>query len=203
MSVTDTETKQFVTLDGDAPIWSRVFTVAPLVLVGTCEEDGSNDFAPKHMAMPVGWGRRFAFVCTPRHNTHANISRTREFTVSFPRPSQVVGASLAAAPRTEDDCKPSLRVLETFPARTIEPQLVAGGYLYLECRLNRMIELDDETLILGDVTAAYADAGCVRGTDRDDQDILLEHPLLAYLSPGRIAKVSVTQAFPFHAGMLR
>ena len=34
-------------------LWQRVFAVAPLVLVGTKEGDGYN-FAPKHMAMPLG-----------------------------------------------------------------------------------------------------------------------------------------------------
>ena len=43
-----------VTLSVDLPVWDRVFTVNPLVLVGTKEEDGGYDLAPKHMAFPIG-----------------------------------------------------------------------------------------------------------------------------------------------------
>ena len=53
-------------------VWERVFTVAPLVIVGSKGPDGTYDLAPKHMAMPLGWGDRYCFVCTPRHNTHRN-----------------------------------------------------------------------------------------------------------------------------------
>jgi hypothetical protein len=41
------------------PIWERFFTVAPLVLIGTQEEDGY-DIAPKNLAMPLGWKKRRA-----------------------------------------------------------------------------------------------------------------------------------------------
>ena len=36
-----------IELPVDTPIWSRFFTVAPLVLVGTREPDGGHDLAPK------------------------------------------------------------------------------------------------------------------------------------------------------------
>jgi hypothetical protein len=68
---------QVVSLDVTAPIWERCFTVAPLVLVGTREKDGSYDLAPKHMATPMGWQNYFGFVCTPRHRTYHNVRRER------------------------------------------------------------------------------------------------------------------------------
>ena len=48
------ENQRLVELDMNLPIWDRFFWVAPLVLVGTMESDGSYDLAPKHMAMPMG-----------------------------------------------------------------------------------------------------------------------------------------------------
>jgi len=72
---------QVVSLDVTAPIWERFFTVAPLVVVGTREEDGSYDLAPKHMATPMGWQNYIGFVCTPRHRTYHNVRRERAFTV--------------------------------------------------------------------------------------------------------------------------
>ena len=42
-------------LDLSHPIWEQVYMVAPLIIVGTREPDGTYDLAPKHMAMPISW----------------------------------------------------------------------------------------------------------------------------------------------------
>ena len=95
------EKNNIVEIDTTVPIWEQFFTVAPLVLIGTTEADGSLDLAPKHMVTPMGWQNYFGFVCTPRHHTCGNVDRTGVFTVSYPKPSQVLIASLAASPRQD------------------------------------------------------------------------------------------------------
>jgi flavin reductase (DIM6/NTAB) family NADH-FMN oxidoreductase RutF len=182
----------------DRPIWSRFFTIAPLVIVGTVEGEG-HDLAPKNLAMPLGWENYFGFVCSPRHATQANAERTGEFTVSFPRPDGIVAASLAAAPRAEDSSKPSLAAIPTFPARHASGVLVEDAYLWLECELERVIDgFGQNTLIVGRVVAASADARALRDPEVDDADLIFEGPLLAYLNPGRFARVAETFSFPFH-----
>lgn len=182
----------------ETPIWSRFFTVAPLVIVGTSEGDG-HDLAPKHMAMPLGWDNYFCFVCSPQHATQSNAQRTGQFTVSFPHPDQVVEASLAAAPREEGGSKPSLDAIPTFPASTVDGVLVRDAYLWLECKLDRVIDgFGRNTLIVGRVVAAAVDERALRDADRDDADLIREEPLLAYLSPGRLARVSESFSFPYH-----
>ena len=91
--------ENLVTLRDDSPLWDRVFSVNLLVLVGTRERGGEYDLAPKHRVFPRGWENYFGFVCTPLHATYHNIRREGAFTVSYPRPTQVVLASLAASPR--------------------------------------------------------------------------------------------------------
>jgi hypothetical protein len=100
-----------VQLDTTVPVWEQFFTVAPLVLVGTRDEGGSLDLAPKHMVTPMGWENYFGFVCTPRHKTCSNVERTGEFTVSYPKPSQVLMSSLAASPRGAEGGKPVIDYL--------------------------------------------------------------------------------------------
>lgn len=193
-----------VELSMERPIWSNFFTVAPLTLVGTIEEDGSPDIAPKHMAMPLGWNNFFCFACSPNHATQRNAQRTGEFTVSFPRPGQVVEASLAAGPRSEEGDKPSLAAIETFPASEVEGILVEDAYLWLECRLDKVVEgYGDNSLIIGEIVAASVAEACLRKSDGDDADLLASEPLLAYLSPGRFARVSDTYSFPFHVDFKR
>lgn len=184
-------------------VWERVFAVAPLVLVGTKEPNGRHDIAPKHMALPLGWGDRFGFVCTPRHATHANVEREGAFTVSFPHRFQVVQAALAATRREPDGTKPNLRALPTFPARKVDGVLVHGCYLFLECELARLVGFGDESLVVGRIVAAAAREEAVRGPDRDDAEILRRLAPIAYVSPGRFTAVSDTQAFPFPAEFSR
>lgn len=193
-----------VPLSLDEPVWERLFTVAPLVLIGTRERGGRYNLAPKHMAMPLGWGKHFGFVCTPRHATYANVQRYQQFTVSFPHYFQVVQAGLAADRREADGSKPSLAALPTFPASVVGGVLVHGCYLFLECELERIIDgFGDESLIAGRIVAAAAREEALRDPDRDDADVLHGLPPLAYLSPGRFAGVAESLSFPFPAGFSR
>ena len=98
-----------VKLNLDKPIWDRFFWVSPLSVIGTLEEDGTPNLAPKHMVTPMGWQNYFGFVCTPRHSTYRNVEREGVFTVSMPRPDQVVLASLCAAPRCDDSSETGSR----------------------------------------------------------------------------------------------
>ena len=190
-----------ISLDTANPIWDRFFTVAPLVLIGTRDEDGALDFAPKHMAMPMGWQNYFGFVCSPTHSTCANIDRTGEFTVSYPKPSQVLYSSLAASPRT-DGHKPVLDLYDTFPAKHVDGEFIEDAYLFFECRHFRTYhDFGENCLITGEIIAASAEPGFVRSSERDSMELIAENPLLAYVAPGRFASIERTNAFPFPADM--
>ena len=131
----DTATRDLVELDVGQPIWDRFFWVAPLVIIGTREPDGGHDLAPKHMVTPLGWKNYFGFVCTPRHRTFGNAQRVGAFTVTYPRPDQLVATSLAASPRQGTE-KPALSVLPVFPASTVPilpmERLRSAYYLRIE-----------------------------------------------------------------------
>jgi len=178
-------------------LWDRVFTVAPLVLVGT-KEAGGWDFAPKHMAMPLGWEGFYCFACTPRHATYRNVKAHSQFTVSFPRPEQILETSFAAGGRYQDDAKPALGAVPTAPARVVDGQVVQGCPLYLECELERIVDgFGPNSLIVGRVVAASAAREALRGAEVDDADLVHRLGLLAYLAPGRFAVVRDSLSFPF------
>ncbi len=196
------ETQRLIELDISQPVWDRFFWVAPLVLIGTRETDGSHDLAPKHMAIPMGWENYYGFVCTPRHHTYSNIKREGVFTVSYPRPSQLVLTSLAASPRFSGDEKPALGALPVFPASSVDGVLVEGCYLYLECELDRIIDdFGVNSLIVGRIVAARVAQDAERVEDLEDQDLIHDSPLLAYLHPSRFATIDQSLSFPFPAGM--
>ena len=195
---------QLIELDLERPIWDRFFNVYPLVVIGTREPDGTDDLAPKHLAIPVSWKNYFGFVCTPKHRTYQNIVRTKQFTVTYARPSQVVLASLAATPRCEDGSKPIVKHLPTIPAKDVDAVLMKDGYLFLECTLHKIYDdFDANSLITGRIITARISNDALRVADGDDQHLLQQAPLLAYLHPGRFAEISNTQTMPLPKGFKR
>ena len=173
-------------------------------IVGTREADGSDDLAPKHLAIPMSWQNHFGFVCTPRHNTYQNIQRDKEFAVTYMRPSQTVLASLAASPRCDDGSKPITEAMPTFAAESIKASFIQDGYLFLECELEQIVDnLGDNSLIIGRIVSARVAEDALRTSDRDDEDLVYTAPLLAYLYPGRFAEIKNSNKLPFPAGFKR
>ena len=193
-----------VELPVDHPgLWERVFLVAPLVLIGTKEDEGW-DFAPKHMAMPLGWEGFYCFACSPDHATYQNVRTHPQFTVSFPPPDRIVESSFAAGGRFAGGAKPALAAVPTAPARVVDVPVVAGCPLYLECELERIVDgFGPNSLIVGRVVAATAMREAVRGAEVDDADLVYRLGLLAYLAPGRFAVIRDSSSFPYPADFRR
>lgn len=191
--------QKFVELNTKERIWDHLFTVAPLIVVGTKEKDGY-DLAPKHMATPMGFDNYFGFVCTPNHGTYHNAKETGEFTVSFPTPDQIILASLSASPRNDQMSK-SQQILESLPlikAPTMDAPMIKDAYLYFECELFKIVDgFGENSLITGKIVKAYIQREYMRFSELDEQDQIHENPLLAYIANGRFAKIQETYGFPF------
>lgn len=199
------DTNHLLDLDVSHPIWERFYMVAPLTVIGTREGEGY-DLAPKHMAGPMSWKNYFGFVCTPRHATYHNAKETGEFTVSFPLPDSVVLSSLTASPRSDgpDSSKRILDELPTFRATKVDGVFLEGGYLYLECVLDRLVDdLGENSLLIGEVVAAHVAREALRSSEVEEQQLLRRSPLLAYMHPNRYARIDHAQAFPFPADFKR
>jgi flavin reductase (DIM6/NTAB) family NADH-FMN oxidoreductase RutF len=121
--------------------------------------------------------------------------------VSYVRPSQLVVTSLASAPRCEDGSKPILETFDTFPASKVDGVLVKDAYFHLECELHAIQDgYGVNSLVIGEVVEAHASRAALRVSDRDGAELLANEPLMAYVSPGRYARVTETFAFPFPEG---
>ena len=199
---TPTELDHVVELSLDMPIWNRVFTVAPLVVVGSRDASGWYELAPKHLALPLGWDRFFGFVAKEEETTHRNVKRDRCFTVSFPNPSSVVVTSLAAPHGNEENRKAVLQAVPTVRATGMDGVFVSDSYLFLECELDRIVSgFGDYSLICGLIRRAAVDKESLRLFEHDDQVMLQRHPLLAFLAPERYAILRSTHRFPVPNGI--
>ena len=180
------------------PVWDQIFTVHPLVIIGSVNSEKEVNFAPKHMVFPLGWKNYFGFVCTPRHTTYQNIKKTGEFTVTYPRPEQIVITSLTATRRGDDDTKPELESIKKFPAEEVSGWFIKDGYIFLECKLIKFVDgFGDNSLILAEIVHAQAWSDIIKNPSHTDDETIYHHPQLAYISPGRFAVIDETQAFPF------
>lgn len=189
-----------VEIELDRNLWNRCYSVHTLVVVGSREEDGEYNLAPKHMAMPMGFSPYFGFMGTPRKSTYRNVEREGVFTVSIPTPEQVVTSSLAASQREEDDSKPVIHSLPTVPARKIDGYFLEDAYFHLECRLDQIAgKFGEWEMLVGEVVAAYVHDEALRrsGEDEEGGGRIYEAPLLAYLHPDRFSVIRESNAFPF------
>ncbi len=192
-----------VPLELDDSLWENVFQVAPLVMVGTREPDGSYDFAPKHRIVTLT-PRHFGFVCRESHATYRNALRENAFTVSWAGPQHVVMTSAAAAPRCEDGEKKAMHGMPTIAAKEVDGVLLEGCALHIECRLDRVIDdLGDDDLVIGRIVAAWATEDALRNARTPDSKVVHEHPLLAYLHPSQFATIEHSVGFPFSKGFSR
>lgn len=197
--------QNWVALNTDQPIWSHFFMIAPLAVVGTREEEGY-DLAPKHMITPMGFENYIGFVCTPDHGTYHNIKSRGEFTMSFPMPDQTLITSLAAAPRQSGISKAAqiIDVLPTHRAKEVDALFLEQAYLKLECKHFKTIDgFGINSLITGTILHAYVHPDYLRVSEQDEQSMLKEHPLLAYVAEGRFGRVAETYHFPFPKGFKR
>ena len=180
----------------DRGLWSRVFSVAPLVLVGTKERDGTTSLRSTWRCRSAG-----------RASTASSAAPTRdlqergahpEFTVSFPRPEQIVESSFAAGGRFAGGEKPALAAVPAAPARVVDVPVVEGCSLYIECELERIVdgfgaEQPDRRPRRGRRRGAETRCAAPRC---DDADLVYRLGLLAYLAPGRFAVVRDSTVVP-------
>ena len=74
--------------------------------------------------------------------------------------------------------------------------------MFLECELDRIIDgFGVNSLIIGRIIAARVAEDSERVDEIDDQALVHEAPLLAYLHPGRFVQIGDSLSFPFPAGM--
>ena len=190
--------QNIVSLNVVNPIWNHFYTVSPLVVIGTKEND-QYDLAPKHMAMAMGQENYFGFVCTPKHATYHNAKRHGSFTVSFPKPDQITFASLAAAPRCEEVSydKKIIDLLPTIKAPKVDALFLRGAYLYLECTLHHILDgFGQYSLLSGKIIGAHVDEKYLKIYDQDDQTMLMNAPLLGFLAYSRYSVIRETNDFP-------
>ena len=158
--------------------WRPAPIVGQVVLVTTCNEDGTTNVAPKCWAALISsQPLHLGFNCNRAHWTARNVLRSREFVVNVPG-AELAGRAWATArlphPRSVESAGFTAR-----PATRVRPPRVAECRAHLECSLVHHLEFGDEVWLVGRVLAASADAAV---TNADDP--FAEMRSFVYLEPG-------------------
>jgi flavin reductase (DIM6/NTAB) family NADH-FMN oxidoreductase RutF/catechol 2,3-dioxygenase-like lactoylglutathione lyase family enzyme len=126
--------------------WSPSPLPGQVMLVTSRDAAGRIDVAPKSWVTMVSMGDqpRLGFGCTLEHRTARNVRATGEFALSVP--DQSLAGAVWDLPQAAD----RLAGWATSPARTVALPLIADCVAHLECRLDRLVELDGpEVFVIG------------------------------------------------------
>jgi len=178
---------------------ARYYSVKPIILVTTIGPSGISNVAPKTQCMDVGRREEyFAFVCTPQHHTYQNIKANREFVVNYPGPEliQKVSATSQFAEKVDEI---ALAGLTSIPSLVVKPPRIKECKVHLECRLTEIKDLDVGSIILGKIVARSAtqEVSFEREKAEENINLLLNHPLLAYVYPDHYTAIQAATKFIF------
>ncbi len=128
--------------------------VRPVVVITTISERGIPNAAPFSFDSPISFEPSlYGFSCNPAHDTWKNIQKNSEFVVN------VVGKDLGELmhvletdyPYEENELEHA--GLTEEKARAVKPPRIKEAIAWIECKLEKHVELGDHVWITGRVLA--------------------------------------------------
>lgn len=142
-------------------IGPQAFVLPMAVALLGAMADGKPNF------MALGWLTRVNFkppligiAVGQSHRTHGAIIEHKEFSLSFPRKSQIVEtdyAGLVSGARTDKS-----KLFEVFSGTLKNAPMVASASYTMECRLAQSVTLPTNTFFIGEIVNAYCDPDCIK-----------------------------------------
>jgi flavin reductase (DIM6/NTAB) family NADH-FMN oxidoreductase RutF len=129
--------------------------VRTAVVITTISERGISNAAPFSFNSPISFDPPlYGFSCNPAHDTWRNIQANGEFVVN------VVGKDLAEcmyileADYPYEDSEIAHAGLTEAQAKAVKPPRIREALAWIECKLEKSVELGDHIWITGRVVAA-------------------------------------------------
>ena len=150
---------------------------AGVVVLATCiGDEGKPNIITLGMYMPIS--SRPPMVCigvAPRRYSHGLIEETGEFVVNVPPITLEEAMHFCGVKSGRDVDKFKETGLTPIPARKVRPPLIEECFGHLECKVVQSHVCGDHTLFVGEVVAASADEGVMRG---DVLDVMRARPIV-------------------------
>jgi|Deesub1362B_J571_1020462.scaffolds.fasta_scaffold00004_474 flavin reductase (DIM6/NTAB) family NADH-FMN oxidoreductase RutF len=103
---------------------------------------------------PVTWDPDLILIVVDKENfTHECIRKTGEFVVNIPD-DKIINKIMKLAVHGHKRDKFRSANIEVIPSRHVKPPIIKGSIAYMEVKLEREVELDEESLFIGRVLDA-------------------------------------------------
>jgi flavin reductase (DIM6/NTAB) family NADH-FMN oxidoreductase RutF len=146
-------------------------------LVTCCNAEGKANIIAIAWLVPISISPPLLGMCVrPTRYSYKLIQATGEFVVNIASLEIARQALFCGRKSGSGVDKFAATGLTPLPARHVHPPIIQECLAYVECRLQREVEIGDHNLLVGEVLAAYARPGTL-GND-DLYDLNRVHPLL-------------------------
>lgn len=151
-------------LSADKRDWKPSPLVGQVVLVTTCNEDGTSNVATKSWISMMAFDPPLlALGCNRQHWTARNILQRRAFVVNVPG-SDLADCAWRAAALTHPRPVEALG-LTPIPALKVKPPRIAECKAHLECELVQHLAFGDEVILIGEIIAVSIDQQALEAGD--------------------------------------
>jgi flavin reductase (DIM6/NTAB) family NADH-FMN oxidoreductase RutF len=146
----------------------------PIAWVSSLDAAGRGNLAP-HSFFTVASADppTVLFTSVGRKDTVANVEATREFVVSVASAPLLHAVNDSSAPFEHGDDEATELGLRMEPSVLVAPPRVADSPASIECRLDRLVEVGSNVVVLGTVVMVTVRDGVLEG----------QHPLMEHLQP--------------------
>jgi flavin reductase (DIM6/NTAB) family NADH-FMN oxidoreductase RutF len=138
--------------------WDILHPGLAVYLVSTWDGRGGFNIAPYGMVMPISYHPLMYALSSARdRDTYRNIKETGEFTLNLPSCELLHQVNIAATrfpPEVDEFEKAGLTPIEGIRLRVPRIKECRG---HIECKLKRMIDVEERIIILGDVVSLSID----------------------------------------------
>jgi flavin reductase (DIM6/NTAB) family NADH-FMN oxidoreductase RutF len=141
----------------------------PIAFVTTLSREGVSNLAPFSFFNGVTSDPPVISIAVAtkrdgsKKDTWRNIEETGEFVVNVVVPELMDAVILGAKELPHNVSELELAGLETLPSLQVKPPRLAGSPIHLECRLLKIVEVEETGLILGRVAMVHAKDEIVEG----------------------------------------
>ncbi|MGA8365330.1 MAG: flavin reductase family protein [Solirubrobacteraceae bacterium] len=149
---------------------TSVVVPRPIAWVSTLDADGVRNLAPySYFNACSATPPIVHFTSTTSRDSLANVQATGEFVVNVVSENLAPAMRVSSAALYSGEDEFDVAGLQTIPSRTVAPPRVAGAKVALECRLRRLLEMGEGTMVFGDVHHVHVERSVWRDGRVDPQ----------------------------------
>lgn len=142
----------------------RLINTNPLLLISTVSKNKKYNIAPVAWVCPQEMQPPRLLICvSTEHQTFKNIKETKKFIACIPHISQIDIVENTGGISGKKADKFTHFKIESFGGDKIKCKIPKGVIGYLECKLKKIIKIDETAIVIADIISAVADNDAFNG----------------------------------------